>query len=287
MKLSKKNIFYTTIIFLLKFNFFKKISNLFINAYFIEKGYCFDWKYLMGKSSNDLFRGENIFISKFDDLKLKNCIDVGCNIGDFSKEILKNKNTNVVAFEPLPLCRENLKEIHNEYSSRFINYEYALSNKEGFDYIYFGDKNSSGLASLEKKINNIDYVDAVNKNTIKIELKKLNDFIDKENFRDIDFIKIDTEGHEFKVLEGGLDFIKKNNVKIVQIEFNWHNLFTNNTIYQYSDILDNYIVTQLNLLNGKLIPKDKNHYFSNIFQLSNFIFVEKKFFMKNKNYLLS
>jgi len=287
MKLSKKIFFYTTVIFLLKFNFFKKISNLFINAYFIEKGYCFDWKYLMGKSSNDLFRGENIFISKFDDLKLKNCIDVGCNIGDFSKEILKNKNTNVVAFEPLPLCRENLKEIHNEYSSRFINYEYALSNKEGFDYIYFGDKNSSGLASLEKKINNIDYVDVVNKNTIKIELKKLNDFIDKENFRDIDFIKIDTEGHEFKVLEGGLDFIKKNNVKIVQIEFNWHNLFTNNTIYQYSNILDNYIVTQLNLLNGKLIPKDKNHYFSNIFQLSNFIFVEKKFFMKNKNYLLS
>ena len=57
-----------------------------------------------------------------------------------------------------------------------------------------------------------------------------------EKFKDIDFIKIDTEGHEFKVLEGGLDFIKKNNVKMVQIEFNWHNLFTNNTIYQFSDI---------------------------------------------------
>ena len=172
MKLSKKNIIYTSIIFLLKFNFFKKISNLFVNAYFIEKGYCFDWKYLMSKSSNDLFRGENIFISKFDDLKIKNCIDVGCNIGDFSKEILKNKNTNVVAFEPLPLCRENLKEMQNHYSSRFINFEYALSNKNGFDYINFGNKDSSGLASLEKKINNIDYVNTVNKNSIKIELKK-------------------------------------------------------------------------------------------------------------------
>ena len=287
MKLSKKNIIYTSIIFLLKFNFFKKFSNLFVNAYFIEKGYCFDWKYLMGNSSNDLFRGENIFISKFDDLKVKNCIDVGCNIGDFSKEILKNKNTNVVAFEPLPLCRENLKEMQNHYSSRFINFEYALSNKNGFDYINFGDKDTSGLASLEKKINNIDYVNTVNKNRIKIELKKLNDFINMEKFKDIDFIKIDTEGHEFKVLEGGLDFIKKNNVKMVQIEFNWHNLFTNNTIYQFSDILDNYVLTQLNLLNGKLILKDKKHYFSNIFQLSNFIFVEKKFFMENKNYLLS
>ena len=241
----------------------------------------------MSKISNELFRVENIYISKVDDLKIKNCIDVGCNIGDFSKEILKNKNTNVVAFEPLPLCRENLKEMQNHYSSRFINFEYALSNKNGFDYINFGNKDSSGLASLEKKINNIDYVNTVNKNSIKIELKKLNDFIDKEKFKDIDFIKIDTEGHEFKVLEGGLDFIKKNNVKMVQIEFNWHNLFTNNTIYQFSDILDNYVLTQLNLLNGKLILKDKKHYFSNIFQLSNFIFVEEKFFMENKNYLLS
>ena len=142
-------------------------------------------------------------------------------------------------------------------------------------------------SKFRKKINNIDYVNTVNKNSIKIELKKLNDFIDKEKFKDIDFIKIDTEGHEFKVLEGGLDFIKKNNVKMVQIEFNWHNLFTNNTIYQFSDILDNYVLTQLNLLNGKLILKDKKHYFSNIFQLSNFIFVEEKFFMENKNYLLS
>ena len=57
--------------------------------------------------------------------------------------------------------------------------------------------------------------------------------------------------------------------------------------YQYSDILDNYVVTQLNLLNGKLIPKDKNHYFSNIFQLSNFIFVEKNFFFKNKHHLVN
>ena len=282
-----KKVFFDIIIFLLKFNFFKKISNKFVHAYFIDKGYCFDWTYLTDKSSNNLFKGENIFLSKFDNLKLKNCIDIGCNIGEFSKEILKNNNTNVVAFEPLPVCQENLKQISKQYNSRFIYFECALSNKDGFDYINFGDKDSSGLASLEKKINNIDYVDKVNKNTVKIELKKLNNFIDSNNFKNIDFIKIDTEGHEFKVLEGGLDFIKKNNVKLIQIEFNWHHLFTNNTINQFSETLDNYVVTQMNLINGNLIQVDKNHYFSNIFQLSNFIFVEKQFFMENKSYLLN
>jgi len=286
MKQSIKNIFYEIVIFLLKLNFFKKIINLFVNAYFIDKGYCFDWSYLIGKSSNDLFKGENIFLSKFDSLKIKNCIDIGCNIGEFSKAILKNQNTKIVAFEPLPGCKKDLEQIKQIYDSRFIYFECALSNKNGFDYINFGDK-KSGLASLEKKINKIDYLDKVNKNSIKIELKKLNNFIDNDNFNNIDFIKIDTEGHEFKVLEGGLDFIKKSNIKLIQIEFNRHHLFTNNTINQFSEMLDNYIVTQMNLINGKLIEVDKNHYFSNLFQLSNFIFVKKDFFLENKNNLLN
>ena len=287
MKQFIKNIFYEIVIFLLKFNFFKTIINLFVNAYFINRGYCLDGSYLDSKSKNGLFKGENIFLSKLDKLKIKNCIDVGCNIGEISKEILKNQNTNVIAFEPLPILHENLEQIKQKYNSRFHYFKYALSDKDSFDYINFGDKNLSGRASIEKKINNIDYVGRANKNTLKIELKKLNNFIDIDIFKNIDFIKIDTEGHEFKVLEGGLDFIKKNNVKLIQIEFNWHHLFTNNTINQFSEILDNYVVTQMNLMNGKLIEVDKNHFFSNIFQLSNFIFVEKQFFMENKSYLLT
>jgi len=287
MKQLIKNIIYEITIFLLKINFFKKIINLIINAYFIDRGYCFDWPYLINKSSNNLFKGENMFISKFDILKIKNCIDVGCNVGEYSKEILKNQKTNVIAFEPLVILHKNLEQIKQKFNSRFHIFKYALSDKDGFDYINFGDKNSSGLASIEKKINNIDYVNIVNKNTLKIELKKLDNFINNDIFKNIDFIKIDTEGHEFRVLEGGLDFIKKNNVKLIQIEFNWHNLFTNNTINQFSEILDNYIVTQMNLINGKLIQVDKNHYFSNLFQLSNFIFVEKEFFLRNKKNLLN
>ena len=89
------------------------------------------------------------------------------------------------------------------------------------------------------------------------------------------------------MLEGGLDFIKKSNIKLIQIEFNRHHLFTNNTINQFSEMLDSYIVTQMNLINGKLIEVDKNHYFSNLFQLSNFIFVKKDFFLENKNNLLN
>ena len=45
--------------------------------------------------------------------------------------------------------------------------------------------------------------------------------------------------------------------------------------------------TQMNLINGNLVQIDQNHNFSNIFQLSNFVFVEKDFFLENKDYLLN
>ena len=73
----------------------------------------------------------------------------------------------------------------------------------------------------------------------------------------------------------------------MQIEFNWHHLFVDSTIYKFSEILENYVVTQLNLINGKLIMVDKNNFFSNIFQLSNFVFIEKEFFKKNNHILLN
>lgn len=116
---------------------------------------------------------------------------------------------------------------------------------------------------------------------------KLNSFIDNKNFKNIDFIKIDVEGHEMKVIEGGLKFINKKKVKLIQIEFNWHNLMTNQSIYNYSKILNKYIATRLNLINGRLKIVDPKDYMSNIYLLSNYVFVQKKFFEKNKSVLLN
>ena len=202
-----KKFFYDIIIFLLKFKFFQYISNYFVNAYLINKGYCLDWNYLIKKSSNNLFKGENIFLSKLDKLDIKNCLDIGSNVGEFSKEILKNKYTKVVAFEPIPECFHSLRKINDEYSDRFIHFGNALSNKQGSAIINYG-KTSNDLASLETSINKIDFVKKENVEKLEIEVEKLDNFIDNEYFYNTDFIKIDTEGHELKVLEGGINFVK-------------------------------------------------------------------------------
>ena len=136
-------------------------------------------------------------------------------------------------------------------------------------------------------ISSKDYVKINNTNQIKVELKKLDNYINDDNFKNIDFIKIDTEGHESKVIEGGINFINKHRVKLIQIEFNWHHLFTHNTIFQFSEMLKNYVPVQMNLINGKLSVVDSNNYFSNIYHLSQFVFIEKDFFKEHGDKLLS
>ena len=168
------------------------------------------------KSNNNLFLGENIFIKKFEKLDIKNFIDIGANIGDFNLEILNNMNTKVIAFEPLPKCFDKLSLIYKEYSNRYKFFEIALSNKDGFSKFNY-EETTSELSSLETKINIIPYVGGLNTNSIEVIAKQLDSFINDLEFRNTDFIKIDVEGHEIAVLDGGLKFIKKNHIKLIQI----------------------------------------------------------------------
>ena len=125
-----------------------------------------------------------------------------------------------------------------------------------------------------------------NTNSIEVITKQLDSFINDLEFQNTDFIKIDVEGHEMAVLDGALKFIKKNHIKLIQIEFNWHNLLTKNTIYDYSAMLEDYVITQLNLINGKLRIINSIDPLSNLYFLSNFIFIEKSFFEKYKKNLI-
>lgn len=277
--------FYSFFLFLNKFKIFNFLNKKLLEVYLINSGYCIHSHYLISKSNNNLFLGENIFIKKFEKLNINNCIDIGANIGDYSLEILNNKSTKVIAFEPLPVCCDKLSLIYKKYANRFKFFEIALSNKDGFSKLNYGE-NTSGLSSLEKKINKITYVGNSNTNSIEVITKRLDSFINDLKFQNTDFIKIDVEGHEMAVLDGALDFIKKNHIKLIQIEFNWHNLLTKNTIYDYSAMLEGYVVTQLNLINGKLRIINPIDPLSNLYFLSNFIFIEKSFFEKYKKILI-
>ncbi len=149
------------------------------------------------------------------------CIDVGVYRGVYSYEMSKYSK-KVHSFEPNPLIfkyiNENLKKISNNIDL----YNFALSNKNSvldlkvpirdkkFDKENYEEHYLMGRATIHELNNFQDY------EKFEITSKKIDDF----NFdNEISFIKIDVEGHEIEVIEGGKSIIKKNKpVLLVEIE---------------------------------------------------------------------
>ena len=46
-------------------------------------------------------------------------MDVGAHVGSFSKNLLENKDLNVIAFEPMKKILIELKKIEKNYKKRF------------------------------------------------------------------------------------------------------------------------------------------------------------------------
>ena len=93
--------------------------------------------------------------------------------------------------------------------------------------------------------------------------------------KQIDLIKIDTEGHELEVLLGSLWTIKKYKPKYIQIEYNWHHLVKNVNLYYFSTILKNYNVFKIFPNDKKLIKIDPLKPEHNYFNFSNIVFIRK------------
>jgi hypothetical protein len=93
--------------------------------------------------------------------------------------------------------------------------------------------------------------------------------------KNIDFVKIDVEGYEKQVLLGANAFFQKVKPAFIQIEINWHLIYTNATLYQFSLMLSKYNCYKM-LPGGKVLYKvDPNYPINNLFQLSNFLFIRK------------
>ncbi|MDA7572849.1 FkbM family methyltransferase [Candidatus Pelagibacter sp.] len=199
-------------------------------------------------------------------------IDIGANIGKYTKLILQNTNSKVISFEPLPEAFYELEKIKLEYPDRLETYNIAIGMKnDRLDLFYSGPK--SEKASLIPNLNKLSFIRNENKNKISVDVKTLDSFENYFNDKKIDFIKIDTEGYEYEVLKGAEKILKLHKPKFIQIEFNWHQLIRNQTLYNLSNLLDLYEVFRI-LPNGdKLILVDPSRPENNIYHLSNYVFI--------------
>ena len=143
-----------------------------------------------------------------------NVIDIGANIGYFTLLFAKlvGPNGKVFAFEPDPtnfsILKKNIEE--NNYDNVILSQK-AISDKTETTKLFLC-KFSNGM----HRIYNSDLCDK----SLDIESTTMDDFFSEINFKDkINFIKIDTEGSEMKVL-AGIEKILESNDATIQIEYN-------------------------------------------------------------------
>ncbi len=223
--------------------------------------------------------GEKKFIRLIKD-EINLSLDIGANVGNYTKLILQETNSKVISFEPLPDAYKELEVLKKDFRERLKIYNIAISNKNIKQDLYFGDKKSE-KASLMENLEKLSFVGKTNTNKVSVEVKKLDDLRDILKNEIIDFIKIDTEGYEFEVLDGAKNLLKEHQPKYIQIEFNWHQLFKGQTLYKLSKMI--YFSDIFRILpNGNgLIQIDPSRPENNIYHLSNYIFIRKDI---SKNY---
>lgn len=175
-------------------------------------------KKLLNEFGFDIKRYHPLYDTTINPLGIKTIIDIGANVGMFSKEMRdKFPNAHIYAFEPLSDCYQELVA-RMKSDNRFKAWNVALGDSEGKTGMQKSSFHPSSslltMTSLHKKL----YPRSKDIETKLIEVKRL-DGIDNLILEKNILIKMDVQGFEDKVIVGGKKTIEKAAVIIVETSF--------------------------------------------------------------------
>ena len=230
MKKLKSKVFYYLVDPALKFLAFGFLGNLlanFSNRFLdIKNGFSYDPK----------VNGEEKLISLclqtlFEDALI---FDVGANEGNWTNLAIKSGRGDIQIhlFEPTPHLIITLRKKFGNRNNIVLN-ELALTDSIG--ELNF---NTSGENELNSLITNPD-----RRNELKqIPVRTTSGFQyyqDKFLERNIDFLKIDVEGNEGKVIEGFMPLLKLKRINVVQFEYGRLNPFAGYLMHDFWALFEN------------------------------------------------
>lgn len=224
--------------------------------------------------------GENNFfkniLSKYD---ISVVFDIGANTGGYAqlvRDLLPQ--AAIYSFEPNPNIFNELSKSTKD--SKIKIYQIGLSDIRGKAKLWdFADdaklkstQPTSTLSSVYKEV--ITKFHKQKPKSYEIKTDTIDNFCNDKKIKRIDFLKVDTEGSEYEVLKGASAMLLKNNIKIIQFEFNEMNVYSRVFFKDFVDLLENYNLYRL--LPYGLFPisnyQPKHH---EIFAFQNIIAINK------------
>ena len=143
------------------------------------------------------------------------CLDIGFNIGYFTEVMSRLVGTDgsVTAFEPNKMLVEKYMEAKklNDYSNcgKIIVNGFGLSNKDEKINLVIPKDNPGGAGITESMYKSSDG----SFSSVEVEVKRLDSVFDEE----VDFIKMDIEGHEPLAWEAFPESVKNCNLMVIEL----------------------------------------------------------------------
>jgi FkbM family methyltransferase len=173
--------------------------------------------------------------------------DVGANVGNYAKAVQKifsdySVNSTIYCFEPSLITFEELEKNTKELQN-IQRFNLALHNKTE-NLTLYSDQRLSGLASVYER--NLDFLKTQMSKKESVQGVRLDDFCKSHDIDHINFLKLDVEGNELKVLEGAGAMLKTKVIDNIQFEFGGANIDSRTYFKDFYYLLkDNYNIFRI------------------------------------------
>jgi FkbM family methyltransferase len=224
------------------------------------------FKYHFAQSSNINDNGELLLV-KVVTPHIVNFVDVGANIGEWTKIVLEHGPQIIkgLLYEPNQECFIRLQKDFGDHNLLTI-FNIALGDKTE-EKTFFENVCASNLSSFVSSDSN-----SIAKTVL---VNTLDDESIKQGLTSIDFLKIDTEGYDFKVIQGARNLLEKQAIGVIQFEYNRNWLETHTMLKSAIDFLEsyNYLVF---LLKSDGLYQFRYEWYGEYFEYSNFVAIAPK-----------
>jgi FkbM family methyltransferase len=174
-------------------------------------------------------------------------LDVGANIGYHALHAASlHSKIECICFEPHPEIFEQLQQnIEMNSFSNVTAHQIAVGKTVGQTYFHMQNSNN-----YNRGMSAIDYYDGIGTDytTVQVPTTTLDAFLGIETKSKVKLIKIDTQGHEYQVIQGALDLINTSQ-PVITLE---HHDNDKKSIHDISELLPNYEIYRVNFWNGKM-----------------------------------
>ena len=143
------------------------------------------------------------------DIEARWILDIGANIGMMAIKVLQTYlDSKVVCFEPVSDNFEQLNQNLSSFQGRFFLRKEGVSNQAGKATIHLSNFHGAHSLLAQAPLHQKHNPDVMEIGTEEISLVRLDDIRKSLPSDHFDIVKIDVEGLERQVLEGGTEFFK-------------------------------------------------------------------------------